>query len=395
LQSLFFSAILVLTVKTAGEGGGILEKRQFSAVRRIVVKIGSSSLIYPTGRPNLSQVESLARQLADLYNRGKEILLVSSGAIGMGLNRLGRTRRPKTIPEKQAAAAVGQGILIHIYERCFSEYNIPVGQVLLTREDFSDRKRFLNARNTMNTLLKMGVLPIINENDTVAVEEIKLGDNDNLAALVGGLVGADMLILLSDIDGLYEGDPHTAPARLITEVREITPELEKIAAGPKSSLGTGGMVTKIQAARIAMHSGMIMVLAAAAEADVVRRVVEGEPLGTVFWPQVRLEDRKRWIAFSAAVQGKIYIDEGAARALLLEGKSLLPSGILAVDGDFEAGNAVSICAPGGKEIARGITNFSAGEISAIKGAKTKDLEKLLGHKTGEEVVHRNNLVLNT
>lgn len=371
-----------------------MEQRPFSPVRRIVVKIGSSSLIYPTGRPNLTQIESLARQLADLYNRGKEVLLVSSGAIGLGLNRLGRTRRPKTIPEKQAAAAVGQGILIHIYERCFSEYNIPVGQVLLTREDFADRKRFLNARNTMETLLKMGVLPIINENDTVAVEEIRLGDNDNLAALVGGLVSADLLILLSDIDGLYEGDPRAAGARLIPEVREITPELERVAAGPQSSLGTGGMITKIQAARIAMHSGMIMVLAAAAEKDVVRRVADGEPLGTVFWPQTRLEDRKRWIAFSAAVQGKIYVDEGAARALLQKGKSLLPSGVVAVEGNFEVGNTVSICAPGGIEIARGITNFSAGEINTIKGAKTKDLERLLGYKAGEEVVHRNNLVLN-
>ncbi|MCL6448459.1 MAG: glutamate 5-kinase [Armatimonadetes bacterium] len=378
---------------SGGGRGRISVQRQFSAVKRIVVKVGSSSLIYSTGRPNLAQIESLVRQLADLHNQGKEVLLVTSGAIGMGLNRLGYTRRPKTIPEKQAAAAVGQGILIHLYERCFAEYNIPVGQVLLTREDFAERRRFLNARNTMYTLLRMGVLPVINENDTVAVEEIKLGDNDNLAALVGVLVDADLLILLSDIDGFYESDPRLGPARMISEVREITPQLEQIAAGTKNSLGTGGMITKIQAAKIAMHSGMIMVLAAAAEKDVVRRVTNGEPLGTVFWPSLRLENKKRWIAYSATVHGKIYVDEGAAAALLQKGKSLLPSGVTRVEGDFEMGNTVSICDPDGREIARGITNFSAEEINTIKGAKTKDIAKLLGHKGYEEVVHRNNLVL--
>lgn len=371
-----------------------LEQRQFSAVKRIVVKIGSSSLIYPTGRPNLAQMESLVRQLADLHNQGKEMLLVTSGAIGVGLNRLGYARRPKTIPEKQAAAAVGQGILIHIYEKFFAEYNVPVGQVLLTREDFADRKRFLNARNTMYTLLRIGVLPIINENDTVAVEEIKLGDNDNLAAQVGGLVDADLLIMLSDIDGFYEGDPSAGPARLIPEVKEITPQLEQIAAGTKNKLGTGGMITKLQAARIAMHSGIIMVLASAAEKDVVRRVVSGEPLGTVFWPSERLENKKRWIAYSSTVHGKIYVDEGAAAALLYKGKSLLPSGVVQVEGDFEIGNTVSIHGPDGNEIARGITNFSAAEVNAIKGAKTKEIERLLGHKGYEEVVHRNNMVLN-
>lgn len=370
-----------------------MEQRQFSSLKRIVVKIGSSSLIYPTGRPNLAQIENLTRQLADLYNQGKETLLVTSGAIGMGFHRLGYARRPRTIPEKQAAAAVGQGILIHYYEKCFSEYSIPVGQVLLTREDFADRKRFLNARNTMYTLLRMGVLPVINENDTVAVEEIKLGDNDNLAALVGDLVDADLLIMLSDVEGLYESDPRLGPARLIPEVKEITPQIEQIASGAKNGLGTGGMVTKIQAARIAMHSGMIMILAQAAEKDVVRRVMSGELLGTVFWPSARLENKKRWIAYSSIVHGKIYIDEGAVTALLQKGKSLLPSGVTRVEGDFEMGNTVSIYSPGGNEIARGITNFSAGEVNTIKGAKTRDIERLLGYKSYEEVVHRNNLAL--
>jgi glutamate 5-kinase len=359
-----------------------------------VVKIGSSSLICPTGGPNLSLIENMVYQLADLHGEGKEVLLVTSGAIGLGVRRLGYSRRPKTIPEKQAAAAVGQGILIHTYEKFFAEYNIPVGQVLLTREDFADRKRFLNARNTMFTLLRMGVLPVINENDTVAVEEIKLGDNDNLAALVGGLVDAEMLILLSDIDGFYTGDPSFAPARLIPEIREITPEIEMIASGSKDALGTGGMITKLQAARIAMHSDMIMVLADSREKNVVRRVVAGESLGTVFWPSIRLDNRRRWIAYSSTVQGKIHIDEGAAIALLRKGKSLLPSGVNRVEGNFEMGNTVSVVEPGGHEIARGIVNFSSAEIDAIKGTRTGERLKPVGCKGYDEVIHRNNMALN-
>ncbi|MQL53824.1 glutamate 5-kinase [Desulfofundulus thermobenzoicus] len=369
-------------------------ERDLGNVRRVVVKVGSSSLIYPTGRPNLSQMEKLVRQLADLHNQGREVLLVTSGAIGVGQYRLGYTRRPKTIPEKQAAAAVGQGMLVHIYEKFFAEYGVTVGQVLLTREDFSDRRRFLNARNTLYTLLRLGVVPVINENDTVAVEEIKLGDNDNLAALVSTLVDADLLILLSDIDGLYEADPrHCREARLIDQVREITPELEKCAGGAGTSLGTGGIVTKLQAARIAMHSGIITVLARSTEPDVVRRVVSGESLGTIFWPSGRMDNKKRWIAFSSTVCGCLYVDEGAARALLEHGKSLLPSGIIRVEGSFEMGNTVSICDPAGKEIARGIVNYSSPEVERIKGLQTKEIARVLGYKDYDEVVHRNNLVL--
>lgn len=371
-----------------------MEQRQFPPVKRIVVKIGSSSLIYPTGNPNLSQIESIIYQLSDLHGEGKEVLLVTSGAIGMGLQRLGRSRPLKTIPEKQAAAAVGQGILIHIYGKLFSEYNIPVGQVLLTREDFSDRKRFLNARNTLFTLLRLGVLPVINENDTVAVEEIKLGDNDNLAALVGGLVDADLLIILSDIDGFYTGDPGSATASLISEVKEISAEMEKTASGSKTDVGTGGMVTKLQAARVAMHSGMIMVLAASREKNVLRRIIGGEKLGTVFWPSIRLDNKRRWIAYSSTIHGRILIDKGAAAALLHKGKSLLPSGISSVEGKFEMGNTVSVIEPGGQEIARGIVNFSSEEIEIIKGARTGEIPNLLGYKDYDEIIHRNNLVLN-
>lgn len=370
-------------------------ERNFRAFKRIVVKVGSSSVAHATGKPNLFQIETLVRQLADLYNQGKEVLLVTSGAIGTGAGKLGLTRRPKTIPEKQAAAAVGQGMLMHIYEKIFAEYGVTVGQVLLTRADFADRRRFLNARNALHALLQFGVIPVINENDTVAVDEIKLGDNDSLSALVAGLVDAEMLILLSDIEGLFTADPRKDPdAALIRDVEEITPEIESLAGGAGSKLGTGGMATKLQAARIAMHSGVVTVIASSGEKDIIRRIISGEETGTVFWPSAnKLENKKRWIAYSSAVCGKIFIDEGAARALSRQGKSLLPSGITGVEGSFEMGNTVSIIAPGGREIGRGIVYYSSDEIDKIKGAQTKDIARILGHKDYDEVVHRNNLVL--
>lgn len=362
---------------------------------RVVVKVGSSSLIYHNGKPNISQMESLARELSDLNNKGLDVVLVTSGAQGVGFNRLGFSRRPKNIPERQAAAAVGQGILMHMYEKLFAEYGVTVGQVLLTREDFSDRKRFLNARNTLYALLGLRVIPIINENDTVAVDEIKLGDNDTLASLVGGLVDADALILLSDVDGLYSADPRSVrDAGLISEVMEISAEMESIAGGAGSNVGTGGMVTKLQAAKIAMHSGVVMVLASASCKDVVRRIMGGEEIGTAFWPMEKLENKKRWIAYSSSLQGKIFVDEGAARALLERGKSLLPSGITGVEGGFEMGNTVSVIGPGGREIARGIVNYAARDVEMIKGRHSGEIKKILGHQYYEEVIHRNNLVSN-
>jgi len=368
--------------------------RDLPPFKRIVVKIGSSSLIGKEGDLNISQVESLADQIAGLKREGVEVLLVSSGAIGLGIQRLGFARRPKSIPEKQACASVGQGMLIKFYEKVFAQYNTAVGQVLLTREDFSDRKRFLNARNTMSALLRMGAVPVINENDTVAVDEIKLGDNDNLAALVSVLVDADLLILLSDIDGLYTGDPRFSSSKLINEVKEITEEIEKIATGSRSALGTGGMITKLQAARITMHSGITMVLAAAGEKEIIRRVLSGEILGTIFWPLSRLANRRRWIAYNSTVQGRIFIDDGAAAALLHKGKSLLPSGIRSVEGNFKIGNTVSVIEPGGREIARGIVNYSSEDIEMIKGTKTWERARTSGRKAYDEVIHRNNLVMN-
>lgn len=267
--------------------------------------------------------------------------------------------------------------------------------MLLTREDFADRKRFLNARNTLHALLQLGVVPIINENDAIAIEEIKFGDNDNLSALVASLVDANLLVLLSDINGFYTADPRCDPfAQLITEVREITPALEELAGGVSSKVGTGGMITKLQAARIAMHSGVVTVIASASERDVIYRILAGEELGTVFWPSVnKLENKKRWIAYSSPLCGKIFIDEGATQALVRHGKSLLPSGITGVEGGFTMGNTVSIVGSGGQEVARGIVNYTAEEVEKIKGRRTEEIVRILGYKDYDEVVHRNNLVL--
>lgn len=370
-----------------------MNNRQFNKVKRLVVKIGSSSLTYTTGKLNIEQIEKLVRQMVDLHNRGLDVLLVTSGAVGAGLGKLGLEKKRRTMPEKQAAAAVGQGMLLHMYEKIFAEYGVVVGQVLLTREDFAHRRRFLNARNTLQALLGFNIIPVINENDTVAVDEIKLGDNDNLAAMVAGLVDADLLLLLSDVDGLFDGDPKKPGARLLGEIHEITGEIEALAGGAGTGVGTGGMITKIQAARIAMHSGLVTVIARASEDDVIRRVVAGEPLGTVFWPSVKLVQKKKWIAFGATVCGRILVDSGAARALQKNGKSLLPSGITGVEGRFDVGNTVSVIDPEGREIARGIVNYSYGDVDRIKGRKTSEIAGILGHKDYDEVIHRDNLAL--
>ncbi|MDD4238092.1 MAG: glutamate 5-kinase [Desulfotomaculaceae bacterium] len=370
-------------------------KRNFQVFKRVVVKVGTSSVAHATGKPNLFKIESLVRQLADLYNIGKEVILVTSGAIGTGAGKLGLPGRPRTIPEKQAAAAVGQGVLMHIYEKIFAEYGVTVGQVLLTREDFSDRRRFLNARNALHAMLNFGVIPVINENDTVAVDEIKLGDNDNLSALVATLIDAELLVLLSDIEGLFTADPRKdTSAQLIRDVTEMTPEIEALCGGAGSKLGTGGMATKIQASKIAMHSGIITVIANMEEKDIIRRIIAGDPVGTVFWPCAnKMENKKRWIAFSSSICGKIYVDEGAARALIKQGKSLLPSGITRVEGSFDMGNTVVIVGADSIEIARGIVSYSSDEIERIKGAQTREIVRILGHKDYDEVVHRNNMVL--
>lgn len=374
--------------------------------KRVVVKVGSSLLTDETGNLNRGFIESLCNDLSELKKQGEEIILVTSGAIVAGIGRLKKLEeeikfRSLNLREKQAAAAIGQVHLMQVYEREFEKKNILVGQVLLTREDLEDRSRYLNARNTLLTLLDAGVIPIINENDTVAVEEIQVGDNDNLSAIVASKVGADYLIILTDVKGLYTDDPtKNKNAKLISEIKEITPEIEILAGkNPAGERGTGGMLTKIQAAKIATRSGVTMVIANGKEEKVVSRILQGENrgnhfTGTKFLPkEEELKARDRWIAFGMKAKGKIYIDQGAVEALVKKGKSLLPSGIISVEGDFGKGEMVSIFSPEQKEIARGLTYYSTEEIEKIKGKKSQEMEKNLGRKDYDEVIHRDNLVI--
>ena len=373
----------------------MFDRTQLQAARRIVVKVGTSTLTHPNGKLNFSRIEGLVRELADAVNAGKQILLVSSGAVGAGMDRLGWKEKPKTIPEKQAAAAVGQGILMHTYEKLFAEYGQVVAQVLLTREDSVNRRRYANSRNTLLTLLNIGVIPIINENDAVSIDELKIGDNDTLSANVAAIVDADVLIILSDVDGVYSANPQTDPqARLLPEINEVTPEVEAMCGGAGTMRGTGGMLTKMAAARMAMNSGIVMVIASGGRDGAVQSILAGKPIGTLFPPrQNRLQFRKRWLAFGARIKGRLKVDKGCAQALLSNGSSLLAAGVKEVEGNFEQGSTVSILNPEGWEIARGLVNYSTDDVRKIMGAHTHEIAEILGHKPYDEVVHRDNLVL--
>lgn len=361
--------------------------------RRIVVKVGTSTLTHPNGQLNLGRMERLVRELADIHNQDVEVLLVSSGAIGTGANRMGLKQVPRTLPEKQALAAIGQGALLHMYEKFFAEYGKTVAQVLLTREDLDERMRYLNATNTLLAILGMKVIPIINENDTVVVEEIKFGDNDMLSSLIATIVNADLLIILSDVNGLYDRDPRTDDhAHLMNEVAEITPEMEENSVNRGIAFSSGGMLTKLRGAKVCMASGIPMIIANSQETNVLRRIVAGEKLGTLFVPrEEKMQARKKWIAFGTVLHGQLVVDTGAANALLKRGKSLLASGVTRVEGDFERGTVVAVLAADGNEIARGMANYSADEIRRIAGKKSGDIEKILGEKDYDEVIHRNNL----
>lgn len=362
--------------------------------KRIVVKVGTSTLSNAAGKLDLYRIEKLVRELANLANQGKELLLVTSGAVGAGVERLGWREKPKSIADKQAAAAVGQGILMHIYEKLFGECGQIVAQVLLTRADCTNRRRFLNSRNTLLGLLRHGVISIINENDVVAWEELKFGDNDNLSALVAGMVDADALIILSDINGVYNDNPNVNPeAKLISLIEEITPDIEAVAGGPGTSQGTGGMYTKIQAGKVAMNSGIPMIISNGAQEGIIGEILSGRDIGTLFLPkEQKLHMRKRWIAFGAVSQGVLIVDNGAVKALQ-DGSSLLPKGLLEVQGEFEQGNIVSVTSQAGKELARGIVNYGQKELEDIKGAHSHDIAALLGYKHFDEVIHRDNMVL--
>lgn len=362
---------------------------------RIVVKVGSSTLTHETGKLNYHRIERLAMEIADLENQGKEMVLVSSGAVSAGMGPLGLSARPKTIREKQAVAAVGQGVLMHTYEKMFREYGQNVGQVLLTRMDAQDRKKFMNSRNTLLTMLQMGVIPIINENDVVAIDEFKIGDNDTLSAMVSNFIEADLLIILSDVDGLYTANPQTHPeARIIPVVTEVDKHVYDIAGGAGSSIGTGGMYTKIQAASIATSSGVDMVIASGSEDGVLRRICQGEDVGTWFTAKdSNLHTKKRWLLSGSKAQGSLIVDGGCRNALVEHGSSLLPVGVAAVEGEFHEGDIVNVMYEG-LVIAKGIVNYNSESVEAIKRHKTDDITKILGHEgVYEEVIHRDNLVV--
>jgi len=361
-----------------------------------VVKVGTSTITHKDrGSLDLHQLERLVRQISDLANRGMAPMLVTSGAIGAGMNRLGLVERPASIKMNQAVAAVGQGLLMEIYTKLFGEYGHITAQLLLTRSDLEDRKRYLNSRGTLLTLLDLKVVPVINENDTVAVDEIRFGDNDTLSALVAGLVDADLLIILSDVNGVYTADPRVdESARLLTEIETITPALEAGAGQPGSALGTGGMVTKIQAARVATSCGIPVIIASGREHDIIHRLLEGEGIGTFFHPAGKqLSGRKRWIAYHRRPQGSITVDTGAARAMVSHGKSLLPVGIKDVKGTFCEGDLVRIQDERGIEIARGLSNYSVDQVRRIMGLNSEHIEEVLGYKYDDTVVHRDNMVV--
>lgn len=364
-------------------------------IKKIVIKVGTRLLTYKTGKLNLGIIEKLVRQMADLKNQGKDVILVSSGAVGAGIGRLGLKRKPVSIQEKQAVAAVGQGQLIQIYEKLFSEYGHIVAQVLLTREDLDNRKRYINSRNTLLHLLKFGAIPIINENDTISTDEIEFGDNDRLSALVATLIDADLLLILTDIDGLYTANPrHDPEASCIPFVEEITAEIKNFAGKTEEMLAKGGMITKIEAAEIVMASGIDMFIANGRQENIIKRILEGEITGTFFCSkQSHLRSRKRWIAFAQKSKGAIYIDHGAELALKGEGKSLLPAGIIKFEGTFLRGEMVSVYNPRGEEIARGLVNYSAEELHRITGCKSDEIKNILGYTGHKEVIHRDNLVL--
>lgn len=365
-------------------------RHQFNKVKRVVIKIGTSVLASKENRLDKIQIRNLASQISFLIDSGMEVLLVTSGAIGAGMGILGLKTRPRKLPHLQAAAAIGQNQLMKVYNDAFKARGLSTAQVLLTQEDLINRTRYLNAKNTLQTLLDYRIIPIINENDTVSVDEIKFGDNDRLSALVANLIEAGLLIILSDVDGLYTDRQD----KIVSVVEEITPEIEKLASGTSKEISLGGMVTKIEAAKIVTNSGILCIIANGKTSDVLIKIIRGENVGTAFLPKGdRLAAKKRWIAFSSKPKGKVFVDEGAKEALIRRGRSLLSAGVISLKGEFGYGDMVSIIDPEGKEFARGITNYSSAELEKIRGLKSGKIEQTIGHRYYDEVVHRDNLVI--
>lgn len=368
---------------------------ELTKAKRLVIKVGSSLVTNQGQGLDLAALGRWAQQIAELRKLGREVILVSSGAIAEGMQRLGWKKRPRALHELQAAAAVGQMGLIEVYESRFREFGLLAAQVLLTHEDLADRKRYLNARSTLRTLLDLGVIPIINENDTVATDEIRFGDNDTLAALVTNLVEADALVILTDQTGLYSSDPRQdSGATLIAEARAGDPELEKIAGGAGSHIGLGGMLTKVLAAKRAARSGAHTVIASGHDGNVLIRIARGERIGTLLKAETQtLAARKQWLADHLQVRGHLVLDAGAVKALRDQRKSLLPIGVIDVSGEFERGEVVGCCDEQGTEIARGLVNYSAAESRRILRTPSHEIEAKLGYVDEPELIHRDNLVL--
>ncbi|MBN1930224.1 MAG: glutamate 5-kinase [Desulfobacterales bacterium] len=369
-------------------------KTCFDDAKRLVVKVGSGVLTQDNGL-NIRVIRSISRQICCLIDKGIEVILVSSGAMASGIKKIGLAKRPDEIPKRQAVAAVGQAGLILEYEKAFAQCRKKVAQMLLTSDGLSNRKRYLNARNTLYTLLSWQIVPIINENDTVSVEEIKFGDNDNLAAMITLLMDADILINLTDIDGLYTKDPHKyADAKLIPIVATINLEIEKLAGDIPGALGTGGMLSKIKAAKKITAAGIPMVIANGEKESILTGLFAGEDHGTFFIPKKeRLTNRKCWIAFHLKPKGIIKIDEGAAKAILSGGKSLLPSGVIDVIGDFRVGAPVEFKSRDNRILGIGLVNYSASDILKIMGFNSGKIKDCLGHKPYDEIIHRDNLAI--
>jgi glutamate 5-kinase len=363
--------------------------------KRIVVKVGSSLVTNHGSGLDARAISDWARQIAALHENGCEVVLVSSGAIAEGMQRLGWKERPSAIHELQAAAAIGQMGLVQMYESSFRQHKLHAAQVLLTHADLADRERYLNARSTLRTLLRLKVIPVINENDTVVTDEIKFGDNDTLGALVANLIEADVLVILTDQPGLYNGDPRkNRDAELISEAQAGDAKLETMAGGAGSHIGRGGMLTKVLAAKRAARSGAHTVIASGNEPEVLSRLLKGESIGTLLVaPQMMLAARKQWLADHLQVSGRITLDAGAERALRSEGKSLLPIGVTRVSGEFDRGAVVAILDENGRDIAHGLINYNSTETARITGKPSHQIEAILGYVDELELVHRDNLVL--
>lgn len=374
----------------------LVRQELLTGASTVVIKVGTRVVTDAFGRLDRDQVDSIASAVAGLRKEGRRIVMVSSGAVGAGMGELGITKRPSDVANLQAVAAVGQTHLIDAYNQTFRRHGLHAGQVLLTAADLDNRSRYLNVRNTLSSLLSHDAIPVVNENDTVAIDELvtTFGDNDRLAALVTTLLGASLMVILSDVDGLYDGDPSLASSKVISVVESIREEHRRFVSGSSNGLGTGGMKTKLEAARVVTTAGGSVIVASGRQTGVLDRIFSGDVVGTLFLPQGKtVRPRKRWLGFSATCKGRVIVDDGAVSAIVGRGTSLLAIGIASVEGEFDKGDIVSISGADGVEIGRGLSNYSSQHIAEIRGLQSVQIAERLGHIPYEEVVHRDNLLV--